>query len=402
VTTTSLVRTAVALAILSSLLTVAALILMAANDFAIGGTFWPASTLVGIVYPIVGARVVAREPRNRVGWLLLIGAGCWTINNLAEEYAWFAYTSASGLPAAPIAAWLSQWVWLFGTAALLILMPIYFPDGHLPSRRWIPMVIAIGGVTLVTAAGQAALTWAYRDDVALLIHSNYDPTEDPRVTGTVVAAIVGAGDVLIFLVGIPSAAVAVVARWRSSVGIPRLQIRWFASAMAVAALFIVASVTPFVAMPDAPAAILSLLAMTLPAIAIGIAILRYHLYDIDRVVSRTLAYALVTGTLVAIYFGVNLGLTTLFSSAASSNSIAVAASTLVVAAAFTPLRRRVRHLVDRRFDRARYDGERTAAAFSDRMRDAMDLPGVAADLDSTVRAAMAPTRLGLWLRERPA
>jgi hypothetical protein len=136
---------------------------------------------------------------------------------------------------------------------------------------------------------------------------------------------------------------------------------------------------------------------SLPASA-GIAILRYRLYDIDRLVSRTLAYALVTGGLVAVYLAVNLVLTTVLSSLASGNSVAVAASTLVVAALFTPVRRRVQHVVDRRFDRAKYDGERTSAAFSARLRDEVDISAVTTDLDATVRAAIAPASVGVWLR----
>jgi hypothetical protein len=329
-----------------------------------------------------------------------MGSCIWAVNNLAEEYAWFAFSSsATGLPGAPVAAWLSQWLWMFGTTMLLILMPIYFPDGRLPSRRWRPMVIAIVGVTITTALGQAAMTWAFRDDILLLVNSNYDPTSDPRLAGTAVAGVVGAGNFLIFLVGIPSAVVAVVSRWRSSTGIPRLQIRWFASAMAAAAVFVVLSVAPFVVLPSGAKAILSVVAMALPALAIGTAILRYRLYEIDRVVSRTIAYGLVTASLILIYLGSDLGLTTALSSFTHTyDSLVVAASTLVVAALFTPLRRRVQRVVDRRFDRARYDADRTTMAFSARLRDEVDIATVTQDLDSTVRAAMAPTSLSLWLR----
>lgn len=140
--------------------------------------------------------------------------------------------------------------------------------------------------------------------------------------------------------------------------------------------------------------------MTLPIVAVSVAIgiLRYRLYDIDRIVSRTIAYGLITALLVAVFLLVNLGLQGLLSSVTSGNSLAVAGSTLLAAALFTPVRRRVQRIVDRRFDRARYDGERTAGAFSVRMRDATDLPTVAHDLDATVRRAIAPSHLGLWLR----
>ena len=144
--------------------------------------------------------------------------------------------------------------------------------------------------------------------------------------------------------------------------------------------------------------LLGLVGIVLLPVAIGVAILRYRLYDIDRIISRTVSYGVVTGGLVAVYLAVNLALTTVFSSLASGNSVAVAASTLVVAALFTPVRRRVQRVVDHRFDRARYDAERTTAAFSERLRNEMDLAAVAADLDETVRAAMAPSHVGIWLR----
>ena len=134
------------------------------------------------------------------------------------------------------------------------------------------------------------------------------------------------------------------------------------------------------------------------AVSVAVAILRYRLYDIDRVISRTISYGLITALLVMVFLLVNLGLQSLLSFVTSGNSLAVAGSTLLAAALFTPVRRRVQRIVDRRFDRARYDGERTASAFSVRMRDATDLPTVTHDLDVTVRRAIAPSRIGLWLR----
>jgi hypothetical protein len=135
-------------------------------------------------------------------------------------------------------------------------------------------------------------------------------------------------------------------------------------------------------------------------VAAGIAILRYRLYDIDRLVSRTIAYAAVTGALGVVFVVANLAFSATFSALASGNSVAVAASTLIVAALFTPVRRRVQRLVDRRFDRARVDAERTTDAFSDRLRDEVDIGTVTADLDGIVRSALSPTSVGLWLRTR--
>ncbi len=144
--------------------------------------------------------------------------------------------------------------------------------------------------------------------------------------------------------------------------------------------------------------LLSVAILPIIPVSVAVAILRYRLYDIDRFISRTISYGLITGLLVAVFLLVNLGLQSVLSSFTSGNSLAVAGSTLLAAALFTPVRGRVQRIVDRRFDRARYDGERTASAFSVRMRDAIDLPAVTTDLDVTVRRALAPSRVGLWLR----
>ena len=395
-TTTRLTRIAVALAILSTACTVAAFVLMFPNDFKVGEIFWPALILVGTVYPLVGVRIISREPRNLVGWFMLLGACCWAIDLFAQQYAWFAFQSAGGLPGASFGAWLSAWFWPLGTAMLLILMPIFFPDGLLPSRRWGPIVVAVVVVVLATAVGRAIVAWGFRDDVTLLILHQADLMEDPSLAGTVAAL----GTAFTFLVGVPLAPIAVISRWRASAGVRRLQIRWFVSAVALSAICVVAQNVGYLtgAVNGLVQAILVLAALAFPALAIGAAILRYRLYDIDRVVSRTIAYAVVTAGLLIVYLGVNLGLSTILSSVAGSGSVAVAASTLVVAALFTPVRRRVQRVVDRRFDRARYDAERTTAAFSERLRNEVDLAAVAADLDQTVRVAIAPTSVNVWLR----
>jgi citrate synthase len=144
--------------------------------------------------------------------------------------------------------------------------------------------------------------------------------------------------------------------------------------------------------------LLSVATLPIVAVSVAVAILRYRLYDIDRIISRSISYGLVTALLVTTFLLVNLGLQALLSQMTSGNSLAIAASTLLAAGLFTPIRARVQRIVDRRFDRARYDAEETATAFSVRMRDATDLPTVANDLNVTVRQAIAPSRVGLWLR----
>jgi hypothetical protein len=208
------------------------------------------------------------------------------------------------------------------------------------------------------------------------------------------------GSVLILFVALASFA-GMVFRYRRGGPTERQQLKWytyaavpemaflvfagFAASGSVAVPPLVLLVAPFVIAPLLPA-------------AAAIAILRYRLYDLDRLVSRTIAYAVVTGGLILVYLAINLGLTTVFSSLASGNSVVVAASTLAVAALFTPLRRRVQRVVDRRFDRARVDAEQTAAAFSERLRDEIDIASVNANLSATVRAALSPSTVDMWLR----
>ena len=200
-----------------------------------------------------------------------------------------------------------------------------------------------------------------------------------------------------YLLAFVLASAGLVSRYRKATRLVRAQIRWFAAAIGVSLVLLVGLFTVPEPFNDFVwgAWILSLL---FTPVAIAIAILRYHLYDIDRIISRTIGYGLITAMLVAVFLFVNLSLQSVLSDVTSGNSLAVAGSTLLAAALFTPVRRRFQRIVDRRFDRARYDGERTASAFAVRMRDATDLTTVTHDLDVTVRRAIAPSSVGLWLR----
>jgi len=187
-----------------------------------------------------------------------------------------------------------------------------------------------------------------------------------------------------------------VMRYRRGSEVERAQLRWFGASAALTITFL--GITVFGGPISNVGWIGLILSFSLIPIAIGIAILRYRLYDIDRIVSRTIAYALITGLVVLTYVVVNLLLTTLLGAFVTGNAAVVAASTLVVAAVFTSLRRRVQRVVDRRFDRSRFDADRTTAAFSGRLRDEVDISTLLADLDETVRSALVPESLALWLR----
>jgi hypothetical protein len=203
------------------------------------------------------------------------------------------------------------------------------------------------------------------------------------------------------ILGFGGAAVALWVRFRRGDTIVREQVKWLLTAATVAAVTFPSSFILRALQLNALADTISLLAflslLALP-ITIGIAILRYRLYDIDRVVSRTVAYALISAFLLATYAALILVLTGPMGAVLGRNTVVVAISTLVVAALFQPLRRRVQTAVDRRFDRARYDGQRMAEAFAGRVRDQVDIAAVSDDLDATVRAAVKPSTLLLWMR----
>jgi hypothetical protein len=201
------------------------------------------------------------------------------------------------------------------------------------------------------------------------------------------------------------AIVALATRYRRGDRVERLQIRWLLAAMAITIVgFAGVGIESAIRRDDGPniSAFVAYLGVLLMPIAIGIAVTRYRLYEIDRLISRTIGYALVTGVLVAVFAGAVLGLQTVLEPLTGENTVAVAASTLIVAALFQPLRRRVQRAVDRRFDRARYDGERTVAAFAARLRDQVDLATLEADLDAVVRGTVAPATLRVWIDRQAA
>jgi hypothetical protein len=200
---------------------------------------------------------------------------------------------------------------------------------------------------------------------------------------------------------VPILGLSLVSRYRMADAIGRQQLKWFALALlaaiagvAVAAVGAVVSERP----PETGLVVFGFTGALVP-VAIGIAILRYHLYDIDRIISRTIAYALVSAILAGVFGSIIVVLSTALSTFAQGQTIAVAASTLAAFAIFQPLLRRVRRNVDRRFNRARYDAEQTVARFSDRLRDDIDLGGLSSDLDATIRDAISPRSLAIWLRE---
>jgi len=334
-------------------------------------------------YAIVGWLIASRRPDNSIGWIFLAIALSFGSLLFANTYARYGLVVATGsLPFVDMLEWVGGWAWAPGFTLLVTLSVLLFPNGKPPSPRWRPVMWASFIVMGLLAVPVAIATWT-------------------GLGSEVADSLQTLGTTLILFVALASFA-GMVVRYRRGGPTERQQLKWYTYAAVPEMAFIVfagfaasGSVTvPPLVLLVAPFVIAPLL----PAAA-AIAILRYRLYDLDRLVSRTIAYAVVTGGLVLVYLAINLGLTTAFSSLASGNSVVVAASTLAVAALFTPLRRRVQRLVDRRFDRARVDAEQTAAGFSERLRDEIDIASVNVDLSATVRAALSPSTVALWLRE---
>jgi hypothetical protein len=195
--------------------------------------------------------------------------------------------------------------------------------------------------------------------------------------------------------------VSLLVRFARSDGVERLQLRWLVTGLAAVVFAVPIGFALFALFGpsiEGLAWLPAIIAFTLPPMAIGIAVLRYRLYEIDRLISRTIGWALVTGTLLAVFGGAVIGLQALLSDVTQGETLAVAASTLVAFALFQPLRRRVQSTVNQRFDRARVDADRTATAFADRLRDQIDLGGLEADIAGTIETALRPTSTGVWIR----
>jgi tryptophan-rich sensory protein len=360
-------------------LTIVLLVLSLVIGFT-GGETWNvvfAFIPVAIAFAVVGALVAARTG-NLLGWLLLgTGAGAAVVLVLracAER------VPAAGLPGAAWVAWVFTVV-LWVTAPLLVLPLLLFPDGRLPSPRWRPVVwvVIIDWLALMVCPALSDVNFS----------SNFPRLRDPVMLVAPLGTAYNLAEVvwtLVFLAG----AAAMIVRFRRSGFEQRLQLKWFMYASAVAAVIVLAA-SQFGG--NDPLAAFEI-AFTLIPVAVGIAILKYRLYDIDRIISRTLAYAIVTGLLVGVYTGLVLVATQVFG---LHTPVAVAAATLAAAALFNPLRRRVQHVVDRRFNRVRYDADQTVAAFAAQLRDAVDLDAVRADLVAVVNSAVEPAHISVWI-----
>jgi hypothetical protein len=347
-----------------------------------GMTSWDVSDVFGDVVnmaiPVVGFVLASRRPQNRIGWLALVAGLTLGLSSFADQYWQRALVAAPrSWPAGPLVLWVYTWIWPI-SLAMVAFSFLLFPTGRLRSPRWRPAAWFAGAVfALSTAALMAGATREWADPFASFGQLVSPPVQVAMVIGLLAALAVSGA--------------AIVVRFARSAGEERLQLKWFAAAaVLVVATFIALILTNS---DSVAAAILNNLALLCLDVAIAIAVMKYRLYEIDRIISRTLAYAIVTGLLIGVYAGLVLLATGVLT---VRSPVAVAGSTLVAAALFGPLRSRVQRAVDRRFNRARYDADQMVAAFAARLKDAVDLDAVQADLASVVQQALEPAHVSLW------
>jgi hypothetical protein len=346
-------------------------------------------------FMVVGAVIVAHRPGNAVGWIFSAIGLLTATGALATEYAAYAARTRPGMsPGVILAAWYSSWWWFPTLVGVLVFTPLVFPTGRLLSARWRPVAIvaAVGTAAIVTLS---VLQPTLQDED----HPVPNPTGLAGVPDPEEGAL---GAILFGLLGLCAAAgvVSVVLRFRRSQGVERQQLKWFTYAATLLVLFLLLS--DYLFPQSGVVEVLYGLVVALVPIAAGIAILRYRLYDIDRLINRTLVYGALTALLGAVYAAAVLVGGQVFGGVGGNPpSWAVAGATLAVAALFQPARRRTQQVVDRRFNRHKYDAARTVEAFSTRLRDQVDLDTLSGELLAVVDQTMEPTRVSLWLRPPP-
>jgi hypothetical protein len=352
--------------------------------------------LVALVVTALGLVVARRQPGNPIGWLLM-AVGAWlVVYSIAAGYAVLDYHHHHGdLPLGPAAVVIASELW----SAIFLMLPLVillFPDGRLPSRWRVVLWAYLAVCALITGIFVAGGAWEV-SGAPIVVDGKGQLVNNPGPPGVpLIVFIILLGAVPVFWVLF---VVRQVFSWRRATGERRAQLKWLMAGSAAAVIGLAGTVLLQSSSPLLTAVDNVMLAFgifSLP-VSISIGILKYHLYDIDRIISRTLAYAIITGLLVGVYAGLVLLATQVFG---VHTPVAVAASTLAAAALFNPLRRRVQRAVDRRFNRARYDADQTVAAFAARLKDAVDLDSVRDDLAGVVHQALEPAHVSVWISQR--
>jgi hypothetical protein len=369
-------------------------------DVSVGG-------LVGgvlfLTFPLVGALIASRRPKNAVGWLCLAIGLLWALIGVLDYYSYYGAATPGSFPFPVVMAGISDWIWvpamgLLGTYVLLL-----FPDGRLPSRRWRPLAWLSGTVILLLSFS------------VMLAPGRLGNLAGVRKPFGIEGAEWLTAGAYVLLPLLPvcmlASALSLVLRYRRSGGEERQQIKWIAfAASVVVVVYAIAMIASFVFPEESwttagsvwwlnllTYAVLS--SFTLVPIAVGIAVLKYRLYEIDIIINRALVYGSLTVMLVALYLGGIVLLQRVFVAFTGQRStLAVVASTLLIAALFNPLRRRIQSFIDRRFYRRKYDARKTLEAFSTKLREETDLEALTSEVVGVVRETVQPAHVSLWLR----
>jgi hypothetical protein len=356
-----------------------------------------------LAFPLVGALIASRRPRNPIGWICLVAGVYWMLANLTSGYGTYGLIAKPGSVPFPAAIGsVGEWMWAPALGLLGIYLLLLFPDGRLPSRRWLPVAWLTGAVIVSVSLG-IALSPGRLTDLGG-VRNPFGLEQIPWIASAAQIA------TLLLPVCMLAAATSLVLRYRRSSGEEREQIKWLAFAAMILGLGFSSFVIPSLLLSsddaggDNPlwenlledAVVLSFVGVP---VAVGIAILRYSLYEIDILINRALVYGSLTATLVALYFGGIVVSQRFFVLLTGQQAtLAVVASTLLIAALFNPLRRRIQSFIDRRFYRRKYDAAKTLEAFSAKLRDETDLDALSGDLVRVVGETMQPAHVSLWLR----
>ena len=362
-----------------------------------------------LAFPLVGALIASSPPHNPIRWICLAAGLLWILIILSENYSTYGLAQPGSVPfPVTIHALLYAWLWVPTVGLIGTYLILLFPDGKLPSKRWRPLAWLSGAVIVLESVATFLMPGPLED--LGRVHNPFGLEEHPWV------AAVGWVVLPLLPVCMLASAFSLVWRYRHSGGEVRQQIKWIAFAASLMGLLYLGimsagTVIWLLSAPETPsdlgmrslwgALLESVMVLSFAGVpvAIGFAVLKYRLYDIDVIINRTLVYGSLTATLVALYFGSVVLLQGAFRALTGQESqLAVVASTLAIAALFNPLRRRLQGFVDRRFYRRKYDAVKTLEAFSAKLRDETNLEALNAELVGVVRETMHPAHVSLWLR----
>ena len=360
---------------------------------------WVQETVVAVTFPALGLLILSRRPQHPIGWLFCVAGFAAGLDHFCGEYAIYTQQAEpNSLPGGEISAWIVSWLWV-PFNALLVYVALLFPDGRPPSKRWRPVVWLVG-IAVVVGVTVAALLPVPVCNVCSI--ENPLGIEGLESVSDLIDPLIEA-----FWYGVLGlvAVASLYVRFRHAGGVERQQIKW----LAYAASLVVLGTTLAYGVYGVTGARwtwqvgITLLAIGLVGtpIAVGIAMSRYRLYEIDTLINRTLVYGALTAALAMLYLGGVATTQAIFRALTGQEEqpqFAIVVSTLVIAALFTPLRRRIQGFIDRRFYRAKYDARRTLEAFAAKLRDETDLDALSGDLVGVVRETIQPAHVSLWLR----